>query len=421
MRVTGFFILCLWVTNLTNAQRKFVEIKGMVKDKENKTPLHGAVCFFKNNEHIGHVTDSSGHFKIKYPKEFSDDSLMISMLGYNRQNVSVRSLSSTDTLVFLLERNAIVLKDVLIQNEKFDLKQLVLKAIENIPKNFPDKPHLLEAFYRKVSTHNHQYTHLEEAVIRIQDYNYKILPNASKIEVLAYRESKDWGDIDSITVKILSKTRASGYNNWQTAFNPLSRLYENNNMRLFNQEDTRFHLKSFKKYMDSYLAEVVDIYTVNNDTIFHIAFNDSAFPAPPSGRSYLKINMTDHAIIEFQISSQRNGHILYRKLFKFQKTEGRYYPKCLKVTKPRLINRDIEDGEYDIATIWFDSVKIKNFEKVKPKHVIDRLDKQGHKKPNYDPAFWLDLKMLDKYPLERGVRKSLESYQPLEEQFQLHE
>ena len=418
---TGLFIICLWLTNLTNAQRNFVEIKGVVKDKEDKTLLPGAVCFFKNNEHIGNVTDASGYFKIKYPKELSYDPLIISMLGYHRLNVSVRSLSATDTIVFLLERNAIVLKDIVIRDEKFDLKQLVLKAIENIPKNFPNKPHWLEAFYRKVSTHNNQYTHLEEAVIRIQDDNYKILPNASKIEVLAYRESKDWGAIDSITVKILSKTRASGYNNWQTAFNPLNRLYENNNIRLFNIEVNRFNPKSFKKYMNSYLAELVDIYTVNQDTIFHIAFNDSAFPAPPSGRNYLKVNMTDHAIIEYQISSQRNGHILYQELFKFQKIEGRYYPKFLKVIKPRLINRDTEDGEYDIATIWFDSVKIKDFEKVKPKHAIDRLDKQGHKKSNYDPELWLDLNMLNKYPLERGVLKSLESYQPLEEQFKLHE
>ncbi len=421
MRLIGFLIFCLWLTNMTNAQRKFVEIKGVVKDKENKTPLPGAVCFFKNNEHIGNLTNPSGYFKVKYPKELSYDSLIISMLGYNKQSVLVQSLNPADTLVFLLARNAIVLKDILIQDEKFDLKQLMLTAIENIPKNFPNKPHLLEALYRKVSTHNNQYTHLEEAVIRIQDYNYKILPNSTKIEVLAYRESKDWGDIDSLTVKTLSKARTSGYTNWQTAFNPLHKLYENNNIRLFNQEDTRFNLKSFKKFIDSYLAKLVDVYTVDKDTIFHIAFNDNAFASTPSGRNYLKINMTDYAIIEFQISGQRHGHILYQKLLKFQKIGGRYYPKFLKVISPRLINRDTEDGEYDIAIIWFDSVAIKDFEKIKPKRAIDRLDKQGYKNSNYDPAFWIDLEMLNKYPLEQGILKSLESHQPLKEQFRLYE
>ena len=420
MRLAGFIISCTVLINLSHAQQ-MVAIKGLVKNKENQAPLPGVVCFFKKNEHIGNVTDSSGYFEIKYPKGLSYDSLIISSLGFNRQKVSVRSLSPTDTLVFLLTRNAIVLKDILIQDKKPDLKQVVLTAIENIPKNFPDKPHLLEALYRKVSTHNNQYTHLEEAVIRIQDHNYKILPNSSKIEVLAYRESQEWGDIDSLTVKILSKTRASGYTNWQTAFNPINKLYENNNIRLFNQGDTRFNLKSFKKFMDSYLAELVDVYTVNKDTIFHIAFNDNAFPTPPSGTNYLKINMTDYAIIEYQISGQRNGHIVHRKLLKFQKIEGRYYPELIKAIKPRLINRDTEDGEYDIATIWFDRVVIKGFEKIKPKQAIDRLDDQGHKMPNYDPEFWLDLEMLNKHPLEKGVLESLELHRPLEEQFKLHE
>ena len=422
MRLTVLLVL-INVKALLAQQSNFIDIKGFVLEMGSKKPISGAVCYLKNNEHIGNLTDSKGYFTFKIPKELTYDSLVISFLGYKRLNTPFQLLKlKEDTLFFQLERNAIVLNDVVIEVKSFDLKRLVLKAVENIPKNYPDKPHLLNGLYRKVSTQDNHYTHLEEAAISVQDYNYKKPPMSAKIQVHAFRESKDWGNMDSVTLEVVSKIQQKASGQWGITTNPLNKLYESNYIRFFTRVGTHFNLQTLNKYIDEhYLFELMDILTINGDTIYQIAFSEGGYPQPPSGRTYMKINAEDFAIVEFQITSSRNGSLIHQVLMKYQKIERHYYPKFFRVTTPRLINRDMEDGEYDISTYWFDKVKIKDFEKIKPKHAIDRLNKQGHKKSNYDPEFWLDLKMLNKYPLEKGILKSLELHQPLEEQFKLHE
>lgn len=401
----------------------FVDIKAFVLEKKSKKPIPGAVCYLKNNEHIGNLTDAKGCFTFKFPKELTYDSLVISFLGYKRLNTPLRLLKlKDDTLFFKLERNTIILDDLVIEAKRFDLKRLVLKAVENIPKNFPDKPHLLNGLYRKVSTQDNQYTHLEEAAISVQDDNYKKPTTSAKIQVHAFRESKDWGNMDSITLKVVSKIQEKASDRWGITTNPLNKLYESNYIRFFNRADTYFNLQTLNKYIDEhYLFELMDISTINGDTIYQIAFSEGGYPPPPSGRTYMKINAEDFAIVEFQITSSRNGSLIHQVLMKYQKIAGRYYPKFFRVTAPRLINQDMEDGEYNIATYWFDEVKVKDFEKIKQKHVNDPFDSEWHKNLVGDPGFWHTYEMLIRYPLEQGIRTSLEIHQPLEVQFGNHE
>ncbi|MFT7032927.1 MAG: hypothetical protein ACJA2S_001428, partial [Cyclobacteriaceae bacterium] len=56
-------------------------IKGIVIDDKNM-PISGSLCLFKENDHIGVVTDSTGYFVLDFPGVLSYDTMVISRLGH---------------------------------------------------------------------------------------------------------------------------------------------------------------------------------------------------------------------------------------------------------------------------------------------------------------------------------------------------
>src|SRR5690606_5695484 len=106
---------------------------------------------------------------------------------------------------------------------------------------------------------------------------------------------------------------------------------------------------------DYYTFELMGISIENGDTIYQIAFAETVVPPPPkhpSGRTYLKINGTDLAIIEVQFTRDSKIQALQSQTrVKFEKVNGKYYPKYIHVIQPRNINRNFEDDEFDIQTM----------------------------------------------------------------------
>ena len=138
------------------------------------TPVHAADCFLKNNEHLGGLTDTLGYFQFHVPRTMLYDTLVISAMGYERKEVPLSSIDlGQDTAYFYLDQQSILLQEVLIESDGLDLKNMVLKAVANLPNNYPNKRHQMRGLYRKVSTKGGEYTHVEEAAFIIEDNGYK--------------------------------------------------------------------------------------------------------------------------------------------------------------------------------------------------------------------------------------------------------
>jgi hypothetical protein len=419
MKISIFFILliCASYTQAQTIQK--TSISGAVNAMR---PVYDAHCYLKNNQYFGSVTDTLGFFHFGFPPALLYDTLVISAIGFEKREVPLSSLAlGQDTIHFYLEQQTILLREVLIKSEGYDLKNIVLEAVANIPNNFPNKPHQLKGLYRKISTEGSMFTHLEEAVITIEDKSYKTSPSSVKISTEYFRETKDWGNIDSFAVKVFDKMHTKLSEQLNTSINPLNRLCLSNSIRYFNQETTIFNFKSMQKYInDYYKFELMDVSIANGDTILHIAFAAGVTPPPPkhvSGRNYLKINMKDMAIVEIQFGPNfKDRPLLGLGKVIFQKQHGKYYPKYIETTTGRFINTSFDNHEYDIHTFWFDEVNL-DFKKIRPREVNDPNGLYNHKRKGLNSEYWNKSPLIRKYPLEQGVKNDLERRQPLEDQF----
>ena len=87
------------VVHLSDSCASPVVVRGMVIDEENKEPVIGASVVI-DGTNKGVATDIDGQFALKVP---SDTSLVISLIGYEKQRVRVSSLLGSENNVIILK------------------------------------------------------------------------------------------------------------------------------------------------------------------------------------------------------------------------------------------------------------------------------------------------------------------------------
>ena len=87
------------VVDLSDGCASPVVVRGMIIDEENKEPVIGAAVFIDGTSK-GVATDIDGQFALKVP---SDTSLVISLIGYEKQRVRVSSLLGSENNVIILK------------------------------------------------------------------------------------------------------------------------------------------------------------------------------------------------------------------------------------------------------------------------------------------------------------------------------
>lgn len=83
---------------LSQALQKF---SGKVVDKETNEPLPYASIIIKEKP-IGTVTNADGEFDFYIPSEYSQDTLMISMMGYSPHRVRIADIKEPRKLLIRL-------------------------------------------------------------------------------------------------------------------------------------------------------------------------------------------------------------------------------------------------------------------------------------------------------------------------------
>lgn len=388
-----------------------------------QAPVEAADCYLKNNEHVGTLTNTAGYFHLSFPKSMLYDTLVILAMGFERKEVPLASLNlDQDTVLFNLEQQSILLKEVLIESTGLNLKEMVLKAVANVPINYPSKRHQLRGLYRKVSTKGTQFTHLEEAVIALEDDGYQKPPALVKIKTEHYRQSKDWGEVDSSYITMTNKMGKAIAKQLDISTNPLNKLYEGNLIRHYNKENAWFNFNVLRKTVDDrFTFELTDISVDNGDTLYRVAFAaNPVAPAPDhvSGRNYLIINASDLAIVEMQFTlGFDDAPLISQNHVRYHKKEGKYYPKYIRNIQHRHINRNIDDDEYDIRTFWFDDVRLKGIQRIKSSEANDPNDSRSHERNFANSDFWDSTSLIQKHPLEESVKEDLQRHEPLDVQF----
>lgn len=368
-------------------------------------PLPDVTCSHKKDYYFGDIKDKNPFLS------------EISYTGPDRKILPLSPVLNSQRTIKI----GTMIKDIPLEGtpdlaEENTLRNIVEGAFGRLRKNYPDRPHQLEGFYRKIFTKENECTYMEEASILIEDRGYMTDHTLSRLKVNSFRCSILWDEQDSLMAIIEKKTKLKAAMSTNMAVHPLKRSYENYYLRMLGIPSTRFHHNKFRKgRKDTYRFKLMDTIISGNDTIYQIAFTAIPGPSPLPGATYLKINKKDHAILEYRFSQNDGGFV---QLVKFQKRSGTYYPQMIRNTYPRgFVDREYETKREVIETIWFGAPEIKNLKKIKRKDAVDRSNLTLQYEKVYDPTFWENYQMPKKYPLSQLLRKDLEKNMTLEQQF----
>lgn len=141
---------------------------GKVTDEQN-IPLSSVSIRLQKNG-IGTISNQAGLFKLNLPQGFLQDTVVFSSIGYVSSKMAVNQMSLDKINLILLNSKAQILEEVIVTPT--DPISIIQTAINNIPNNYLNTPHISNGFYRINAKKGNEYLLLSEAVFDILNYGY---------------------------------------------------------------------------------------------------------------------------------------------------------------------------------------------------------------------------------------------------------
>jgi len=168
-----------------------IVIEGRV-ESSNGEPLPFATLSIANGTR-GTISNSNGQFRLVLKEDDQQDSLRISYVGYQSKIIKLNSVSNSYVNIKLVETLE-QLDDVVVTSLTAD--QILENALNNIPKNYYDRPYVNRGFYRVSSKKNDNYVHLSEAVFDM--YRSKVPEEVDQFSMVAWRGITDKREAEGI-------------------------------------------------------------------------------------------------------------------------------------------------------------------------------------------------------------------------------
>ncbi len=171
---------------------------GKILDSETKKPVVFANVILKGTS-IGTVSNADGEFLIKAPAKSDIKVLEISHIGYETKLIKLPDLEGDNASIML---SSVTLPIEAVTVSYGDPVDLLLTAINNIPKNYSVDPVMLKAFYRETIKQNRNYVGVAEAVLDIYKAEYGNSIGSDRPLIYKGRKSQDYKKMDTIIVKL---------------------------------------------------------------------------------------------------------------------------------------------------------------------------------------------------------------------------
>ncbi len=149
-------------------------IVGKLFDAKTNEPVVFANIRIKDRA-VGIITNVDGSFRIPLKYKAYGDIIEISSMGYETKEVSIDDFSQGELNILTINPAAISLQEVVVKakgKRKLSAKQIVQKAIDAIPKNFPSTSFSTVGYYRDYQFKNGEYINLNEAIIEVFDQGF---------------------------------------------------------------------------------------------------------------------------------------------------------------------------------------------------------------------------------------------------------
>ena len=151
-------------------------IKGVLLDSKTKEPVVFATVRIQGKA-VGVISNQDGSFKIPATFKKMGYQLVISSLGYKNKNIELSNLQLKVTNTIYLNQETQQLQEVVVQGNRkpiknLDNKDILKKAIQRIPTNYPTTGFSLVGYYRDYQVKDDTYYNLNEAVLEVYDRGF---------------------------------------------------------------------------------------------------------------------------------------------------------------------------------------------------------------------------------------------------------
>jgi len=183
-----YFIItffCVLFVETIYAQN-YIEIKGKIIDSEYNAPLPFVNISVAKNR-IGTITNNSGEFLLKIPEIWRNDTLNFSFIGYTTKKIPIKSFTNESTIV--LQTSDYTICEISVFS--YSPTEIILKAFENIPQNYPQSSARFTAFYREQITENMKDIQHIEAIVDIHKGSYTDSKDNDMVSIIKGRQRSD--------------------------------------------------------------------------------------------------------------------------------------------------------------------------------------------------------------------------------------
>lgn len=192
------YIVCLFSIGLFACQPTFAQesISGKIVNEQNEAlPF---VHIRVEGTEMGTISNENGLFRLVGPTNIIKKRLVISTVGYRTKRV----LMSKDEFTIVLETEITQLKGITVVPLNRG-KELILKAIRAIPKNYPGKAEYHHGFFREATTWGGEESpiYVAEAFIRANKRPYDKKTKSGDIQLLEFRKYES-AQLDTLDAKI---------------------------------------------------------------------------------------------------------------------------------------------------------------------------------------------------------------------------
>ncbi|TXE19885.1 carboxypeptidase-like regulatory domain-containing protein [Psychroserpens burtonensis] len=231
------------------------------------------------NQNIGVISDDDGSFRLPITYKIDNAVIVISCMGYETIEVIVQTLTEDRLNIIKLKPKIESLEAITIIAKKdyISARDIVQKALINIPLNYPRNPHSYIGYYREYQVLNKRYFNLNEGIMEEFDAGFqtnKIFNKDNQAALYSFKKNKEFPQdsalasaYDNKNLKFIEQATITGFGG-----NELSILNLHNVIR-YNDKKSFSFIDVFKEdFLYNHLFRLTDKTYLNDEPIYAIKF-----------------------------------------------------------------------------------------------------------------------------------------------------
>lgn len=165
------YSILIVLTALSASAQDYFTFHGKVLGQSDSLPIYNCNIYI-DGEGIGTTTNDDGFFRLTFPSEYLDKNLVVSFIGYESYHIRANEAANSNFIVYLDQQIA-MLNEVTITS--IDPKDVVERAIKEIPNNYPQTKSTYDIFYKEIGKVNNNYYRFQEiaASLYSEGFNQK--------------------------------------------------------------------------------------------------------------------------------------------------------------------------------------------------------------------------------------------------------